>query len=476
LVESVRVFELFNEICAIPHGSGNMEKISRYCLEFAEKNGLQSYRDEAYNVILYKKGSAGYEDTEPVILQGHLDMVCQKTEDCKIDFLKDGITSYVDGDFIKAKGTTLGADNGIAVAMIMAILESDTVIHPPIEAVFTVDEEVGMLGAMALDCERLSAKKMINLDAGGPDVLTVSCAGGINMTMSKAYMPETVKGHKVKITLQGLAGGHSGVEIHKGRVNANVLMGRILNHAMQQHAFAICSLCGGDKDNVITNHCEAELATADGEALQKTLESYLLTVKEEISEREPDFEATVVVEREDAYKVIPKSDGQALIQALACAPSGVLEMSAAIEGLVETSINPGVLKVDEQSSSLTFSMRSNKNTALMALLEKMESYANAFGYEHESYGYYLPWEFNSQSVMQGLYTQAYRNFYGSEPQVRAIHAGLECGVFASKIKNIDCIAIGPQTYDVHSVDERLSISSTQECFVLLQNVLKACTL
>jgi len=470
-----RIFDYFKEICAIPRGSGHMDKISAYCLDFAKTHNLRAVRDEANNVIIYKPASKDSINQEPIILQGHLDMVCQKEETCDIDFLTEGITTYIDGDYIKAKGTTLGADNGIAVTMILAILESDEVTHPPIEAVFTTDEEIGMIGASALSADLLSAKKMINLDAEEPEYLTVSCAGGMRLTMHESYMAEQVKGQKIRIVLQGLLGGHSGVEIHKGRVNANHLAGRILNHLYKKVPFSLASYHGGDKDNVITNYCVVELVTQNEELLVKELNHHLSEIKQEIIEREPDFAPLVEAKEEGEFSVLPDSNAQKLIAALVCAPNGVIEMSASISGLVETSINLGIVDAKNGACSLTFAMRSNKNSALLALNERMECFAKSFGFGSNSSGYYPPWEYNENSSLQSIYIESYKNKFGKEPIVTALHAGLECGVFAAKIKDLDCIAIGPELKDVHSVSERLSISSTKDCFALLLDVLYNCS-
>lgn len=470
-----RIFDYFEQISSIPRGSGHMEQISAYCLDFAKAHNLKAVRDEANNVIIYKPASKDSTNQEPVILQGHLDMVCQKEETCDIDFLTDGIQTYIDGDYIKAKGTTLGADNGIAVAMILAILESDDIKHPPIEAVFTSDEEIGMLGANALSAEHLSAKKMINLDAGEPEFLTVSCAGGMRITMHDSYTSEQVKGQKIHIVLHGLLGGHSGVEIHKGRVNANNLAGRILNHLYKKMPFSLVSIHGGDKDNVITNYCEIELITQNEELLVKELNDCLAEIKQEIIEREPDFESIVEVKEKGEFAVLPDSNVRKLIAALVCAPSSVLEMSASIADLVETSINLGIVKAKSDACDLTFAMRSNKDSALLALNERMETFAKTLGFCSDSSGYYPPWEYNDKSTLQSMYVQAYKNIFGKEPIITAIHAGLECGMFAAKIKDLDCIAFGPETIDVHSVSERLSISSTKECYALLLDMLSNCS-
>ena len=468
------VFKYFEEISSIPRGSGNMERISQYCVDFAEAHSLRVIRDGANNVVIFKGGSAGYEDSMPVILQGHLDMVCQKTSDCDIDFEKDGLDIYIDGDFIKANGTTLGADNGIAVAMIMALLESDTIPHPPIEAVFTTDEEIGLIGAGKLDMSVLSGKKMINLDSEDPSVLTVSCAGGSEFKLILPFERRMVKGKKIVISLSGLQGGHSGVCIDKGRVNADVLMGRVLNFAKSAADFDIILVNGGDKGNAIPLACVAELACEKAEVLAEETAAYLDVIKAEISAREPDFEYSVSVSDSAEYKALDSAAKDKLIFALLCAPNGVQEMSAEIEGLVETSLNLGVLRTEESRAVIQFALRSNKQSALCFLEKKLLNFADMLEGETETGGHYPPWEYNDNSELQKMYKFAYAEKHGEEPAVEAIHAGLECGLFSSAIEGIDCISIGPRMYDIHTVNERLSISSTAETFEVLKSVLKMC--
>jgi len=473
-LEPARVFHYFEEISAIPRGSGHMEAISRYCMAFAEAHGLRAIRDEANNVIIYKEASCGYEKSKPVILQGHLDIVCQKDADSTIDFENEGLTLYTEGDYIRARGTTLGADNGIAVAMILSVLESDSLAHPPLEAVFTTDEEIGMIGAGKLSMNVLKGKKMINLDAEDPETITVSCAGGICLKMTLPYVRKAATGRRIKLVLQGLIGGHSGVEIDKGRVNANVLMGRILNHCIQVANFSIISVDGGDRDNVITNRCVADLVASNADALFKELEAYLAVVKAELADREPNFAPQIQLLEQGEFEVLADNAQKALIFALGSAPSGVIDMSMTIAGLVETSLNLGVLKTEKDNVAMTFSIRSNKSTAMTALLEKMQAFAGGMGFSFESYGYYPPWEFKDHSELQALYKQIYKKHYGREPIVTAIHAGLECGIFAAGIQELDCIAIGPRLEAVHTTGEQLSISSTKETYELLTELLERC--
>lgn len=473
-IEPSQVFKYFEEICSIPHGSGNMDAISGYCVKFAEENGLKVICDNAKNVIIYKQGTKGYENSEPVILQGHIDMVCQKTEDSEIDFEKDGLKIFADGDFIKADGTTLGADNGIAVSMIMAVLASKTLEHPPIEAVFTTDEEIGMIGAGKLDINALKGRKMINLDAEEADILTVSCAGGSDFTITVPVDRKVKHGVKVLLEIRNLKGGHSGVEIDKGRVNANILAGRILNYAKKMMDFDIVKINGGTKGNAIPFSCDAELAAEDGRALVTLIEDYFEVVRNEISAREEKCSVAVKIEDEGDFEVLGTAARDKIIYMLLTTPNGIVDMSAEIDGLVETSLNLGILKTENDRIIMNYALRSNKKSALAFLEDKLGAFAAYNNCKSEVSGRYQPWEFKDNSFMQKLYIDSFYEKFGKKPQVAAIHAGLECAVFSSEIDDLDCIAIGPDMFGVHTVNEKLSISSTKAIFELLCEILKKC--
>lgn len=468
-----RVFYYFEELTKIPHGSGDMDKIASFCVDFAKKHNLKYYHDKENNVVIYKNGTNGLENAEPIILQGHLDMVCQKTEDSSIDFLKDSLEIFIDGDFIKAKNTTLGADNGIAVASVLAILESDSYTHPPIEAVFTTDEETGMVGANYLDTSVLKSKRMINIDSEEDDTMTVSCAGGTDFSATFNFQREAVNGTEIELILKGLKGGHSGIEIDKGRVNANILAGRVLNH-LKTTDFNLLSINGGDKTNAITNLCKIRVCVKNIEQFTKAATEYLEIIKNEISAREPDFCYELNTLETGSFEAINKESTNAVIYALTCMPNGVLDMSAEISGLVETSLNLGILTTDENKTELKTSLRSNKMSALQALEDRLKAFFSVLPCECTTFDKYPSWEFNSNSTLQGLFKEIYERETGEKLKVEAIHAGLECGVFASEIKDFDCISIGPTMFDVHTVKERLSISSTERTFKILLKVLENC--
>lgn len=470
--DASRAFYFFERICSIPHGSGDMNRIADFCERFAIEHGLKYVRDEADNIVIYKPASSGYESAEPIVLQGHMDMVCQKADGVEKDFANEGIEPFVDGDFIKAKGTTLGADNGIAIAIILAILESKEYKHPPIEAIFTVDEEIGLLGAGKLNCSCLNGKKMINIDSEEDDTVTVSCAGGRNFIVDVPLTREAKAGSRVSITLRDLQGGHSGIEIHKGRVNANILMARVLNHFRRADSVNLISINGGDKSNAITNLCTAELLVDNAGDFVKQANEYLNDIKCEISARESDFEYIISSSEGEGAEVITNELKNQLVCALVASPQGVIDMSADIEGLVETSMNLGILKTSAENMRINYSFRSNKRTAMDYLEEKMYALYSTIPCEIKISGGYPSWEYKADSPLRELYCSCYAEHYGKSPKIEAIHAGLECGVFDSKIANLDCISVGPNMFDVHTFNERLSISSTENVFRVILKVLE----
>lgn len=467
-----KAIEHFYEICKIPHGSGNMAKISDFCVDFAKQNKLKYVKDNACNVIIYKNASAGFEAFEPIILQGHLDMVCQKETGLAFDFLSDGIRVLKNGDFLTADGTTLGADNGIAVAIIMAILESETLSHPAIEAVFTTDEEIGMLGASALDVSLLKSRKMINIDSEEDDTVTVSCAGGLDFTATKKLETSEKTGTELSIAISGLKGGHSGVEIDKHRVNANILMGRILSAINAD--FDLISINGGDKGNAIPNCCKALILTDDADKISAEINSIYSQISDEIVANEGDFKLNTEVLDTKSTLVFEKDAKNDVIYTLLLTPNGIINMSAEIDGLVETSLNLGILKTEDDIITMHFALRSNKKTALEFLAERLKVFYKNLDFETNTGGFYPPWEYKANSKLQELYCKTYKETVGVAPKVEAIHAGLECAVFSGSIEGLDCISIGPSLYDVHTVNEKMSLSSTEKLLNILLKMLEDC--
>lgn len=457
-----RVFHYFEEISSIHRGSGDRDAISQYCIDFANSHNLEYFTDNEKNVVIYKDGTKGYENAEHIILQGHLDMVCQKTEECTIDFLNDGLDIYIDGDFIKANGTTLGADNGIAVSMVLAILESDDIAHPPIEAIFTTDEETGMYGAKGLDMSILKGRRMVNIDSEEDDCITVSCAGGSDFKAFTKLNRSKKIGDKVTITLKGLRGGHSGIEINSGKLNANKVMGKALKTLSDKLDFEIISIDGGDKPNAITNRCEVVMCV-NGD-YKDTLNKTLNEVKDGIIEIEENcgFELRIINDCE--CETLGSKLTQDICDILYTTPNAVIKMSDSIENLVETSLNLGVLYTDDDSLVFHYALRSNKKAGLYELEDEMKEFFRKFNFEIDTFGHYPPWEYRENSQLRDMYKELYTEVFGKAPRIEAIHAGLECGVFADGIADFDCIAIGPNIFDAHTVNERLSIKSTQAVF------------
>ncbi|MBQ4119572.1 MAG: aminoacyl-histidine dipeptidase [Clostridia bacterium] len=466
-----KVFYYFSEISNIPRGSGNMEKIADYCEKFSKNLNLKYIRDDADNVVIFKDGANGGENAEPIILQGHLDIVCQATEDTEIDFLKDGLQLLREGDFIKAKGTTLGADNGIAIAYIMAILASSDIKHPPIEAVFTTDEEIGLLGAGALDCSALKAKRMLNLDSETEDILTVSCAGGQDVTLRLPIKKALTRGHKITVNIKGLLGGHSGAAINKGRTNANILLGEILYRLQEKYDFNIISLKGGTKTNAIPQSAGVELCIQNAKEILNLIKNIETEYCNTIKPIEPDFYIEAKLGDVSEYKAFDNETTANIINLLNELPNGVIKMSEEISGLVETSLNLGILTTEDAKVSLHFALRSNKEASLHGLTDEVLNLGKNYNCESETAGFYPPWEYNPQSPLRELYKTCFNKVFNKEINIEAIHAGLECGVFANKIKGLDCISVGPNLFDVHTPNERLDILSAVKTFNLILKVL-----
>lgn len=458
-----RVFYYFEKLSAIPHGSGNTDKISDYCMEVAAALGLSAEKDKWNNVIIRKAASKGYEDHPTVILQGHLDMVCEKDADCTIDFTKDGLDLALDGDFLYAKGTTLGGDDGIAIAMVLAILEDKTLVHPPIEALFTTDEETGMYGAEGLDASALRGKLLLNIDSEEEGILTVSCAGGARAAIELPLTRGNVHMPCYKVTLGGLIGGHSGVEIGTGRQNANVMLGKFL--ATLPFAYRILDIGGGMKDNAIPRESVAAVA-CEGD-LRAAAEDF---VKANRTEADPDL--AITVEPTGAQSGFDAESSQRIAAFLATVPNGVQKMSTDIAGLVQTSLNLGILKIEEDRLVSTFAVRSSVGSEKAELLDELCSVAESYGGSFSSHGHYPAWEYRKDSPLRDTMVHVYKRMYGTAPQVVAIHAGLECGLFAGKIDGLDAVSFGPNLYDIHTSRERLSISSTERTYTYLCEILK----
>lgn len=473
-LEPKEVFGYFEEICSIPHPSYKEKKLSDYCVDFAQKHGLEVHQDSIGNIIIVKEATAGYENVEPLIIQGHLDMVCEKEPGCKIDFENEGLRLQIEGDYITAQGTTLGGDDGIAIAYALAILASDTLEHPRIEAVFTVCEEVGMEGAEAIDLSGLKGHKLLNLDSEEEGYLLTSCAGGCraNVILPAAY--ETRHGSVYEITVDGLIGGHSGAEIDKGRANSNLLMGRVLMELEGKLEYSILSMSGGLKDNAIPRETKASviLNTQDADRFESLIRELGSVIAKEYAVTDPDIRITAVSGGVAEAKALTKACRRRVISLIALLPNGIQSMSADIKGLVETSLNLGILILDEKELTLRYAVRSSVRTAKEYLVEKLRFLTEELGGSLTTEGNYPAWEYRKDSALREDMVRVYREMYGKEPVIQAIHAGLECGLLAGKIKDLDAVSIGPDMVSIHTTEEKLSISSTKRVWDYIVEVIK----
>lgn len=479
-----RVFYYFNEIASIPHGSRNTKAISDYLIGFADTHGLKFRQDDMGNVIIWKNGKG----KTPVILQGHMDMVCEKEPDCDKDMEKEGLDLYIDADELKAKGTTLGGDDGIAVAMTLAILEDDDPDIPPIEAIFTVDEEIGMLGAAAIDVSDIDGRTMINIDSEAEGVLTVSCAGGV---VANAIMDIVREEHEKRaglsiydIRVDGLIGGHSGIEIHKNRANAIVLLGRLLQRLRDEEGIRIIDIDGGAKDNAIavSAHVRILLSVNADAAIQRITEEYMSDIRSEFSTTDPGISIiSKKMNEDDIPDNIVSLDERStdhLIYMLCCLPNGIQRMSPDVEGLVQTSLNMGILKITGNAEDkderviLTFCVRSSVASEKDALKRRLKDGMSVIGGIVEFEGEYPGWQYLKDSKLRELIREVYISQYKKEPVIEAVHAGVECGFFADKLPELDCVSIGPDLSEIHTFRESMNILSVGRTYDLVREVLR----
>ena len=474
--EPKEVLRFFEEICSIAHGSTNTTAISDYLVKFAEDRGLSYRQDEAENVIIRKPGTAGYENSAVVIIQGHIDMVAVKDDDCDKNMDTDGLDAEVvqiDGeDWITAKGTSLGGDDGIAVAYALALLDSDDIPHPPLECVFTTDEEIGMLGAAALDVSDLQGRIFINMDSEDEGVFTVSCAGGVRATGTVPYDKETKRGTVVSAKLSGFAGGHSGVEINKGRMNACIACGRAVNAVNHTVPLQLVHISGGAKDNAIATFAEVSFLVPDDqtEAAVKALEKAVNEIKAEYASVEKGIVLSVNTEKKETVCFTKKST-DTVLALLMIYPNGVRRMNPDMKDMVQTSLNLGVMQTTDDAFVLTSALRSSSATEKEYMLNQVKAAVALAGGTVTTVGEYPGWEYMPESLLRDTMVAAYKEQYGSEPVVEGIHAGLECGLFASKINGLDCISYGPMMRNVHTTGERLNIPSVERTWKLTKNAL-----
>ena len=470
-LQPANVFAYFEKLCSIPHGSGNTKAISDYLVSFAKEQGLRYIQDELNNVILFAQATAGYEDHAPVVLQGHMDMVCEKDEDCTIDMDTQGLDVTHDGKFVFAKGTTLGGDNGIAVAYALALLADKTIPHPALEVILTVDEETGMFGATGIDLSMLKGLTLINLDSEDEGIFTVSCAGGARGTITLPVQRRAVYGPCVRLTVEGLQGGHSGVEIHKNLANANKVMAEFLSRVQKLMPLCITKLSGGAKDNAIPRSCQVTLV-ALGMYIER-INDIAAQLQAELREQYDEPEAIVRGDDVDALggNALTTEDTAKVIALLSAAPNGVQSWSEDIDGLVQTSLNLGIVTLDEQLQ-MTFAVRSSVNREKRELLDKLKALAEFYDGGYSEVGDYPAWEYKKESDLRDTMVRVYTQMFGKAPEVVAIHAGLECGILSDKLPGLDCVSIGPQMHDIHTSREKLDIASTERTWNFLLEVLK----
>lgn len=469
-LEPQSVFHWFEELCRIPHGSGNTRAISDYLAAFGRDRGLAVRQDALGNVIITKPGTPGYENAPAVMLQGHMDMVCEKDADCAKDMAREGLDLAVDGDTVYAKGTTLGADDGIAVAMALALLDSRDIPHPPLEAVLTVDEEIGMLGASGIDLTGLQSRLLINLDSEVEGVFTAGCAGGARAEIAMPIKRDAFTGETVKISVSGLLGGHSGIEIDRGRANAVALLGRVLCAVMRETESRLVSLSGGGMDNAIPVSADAVIVVEDREKALAACREMGKTFRREYAVIDGNVTVTAAPRQADEQPMDTDSTRR-ILALLQCAPNGVQERSREVEGLVQTSLNLGILETRDDSLRASFCVRSNVNSQKDMLLQRLELLCGLLGGEFSVSGSYPAWEFRADSPLRTLMAEVFTEQYGHAPMVEVIHAGVECGLLADKLPGLDGVSIGPELTQIHTPRERMHIASVRRTWNLVTETL-----
>ena len=462
---SEKALRFFEEFSKIPRGSGNTKAIADYLVDFAKARGLECYRDESDNVVIRKAATAGYEDRPGVILQGHTDIVALKNPDCPINMEKEGLDLYRDGDLLRARGTTLGGDDGVAMAYAMAILDSDDIAHPELEAVFTSDEETGLIGATALDASVLRGRLLINIDSDEEGIFTVGCAGGARVDINLPVKVKTHIGQIYTLSISGFKGGHSGVEIDKNRANAIKAMAEILS---KLEDVKLGKASAGSADNAIPSDAQVIFTTKSPILeISDVINSVAETLPEGETQKKFNLEMNI-----SSAKVIDVEASANILALIGEMPNGVMRMMEDIEGLVETSLNMGILSLDGKALNLTISVRSAKGAEKAKLLDTIKDIAEKHGAGVSVRGQYPAWEYRKESHLRDVMCKVYSDMYGKDATVVTIHAGLECGIFSDKMEGLDCVSIGPDNKDIHTPEERLSLSSFNRVYEYIINVLK----
>lgn len=476
-LEPQRVFYYFEEMTKIPHGTFDTKRVSDWCVGIANELGLECLQDDANNVIIKKPATEGYEDAEPVIIQGHLDMVCEKTQDSTHDFSKDPLDIYVEDGFIKARNTTLGADDGIAVAYAFAILESKDIPHPALEVVFTTDEETGMVGANAIDLSVLKGRMLINLDSDVEGTILAGCEGGYEHIIELPVEREEKEGTIVSININGLQGGHSGLDIHEQRGNANKLNGRLLMLLHQEGVdYQIASLKGGILPNVITPFATTEIVVCPCcvDKAVEIIKQYEADLKVEFGADEPNLVFTVETKEGQKVQALTKESTQKVVFFVTTTPDGVQCYSRDIKGLVETSLNLGIVDLRDEDVFMNFRCRSGVLSKKANLKLQLNAWAEYFGAKANIINEYPAWVYKVDSKLRPIVVDTYKHLFDKEPIVTTVHAGLECGLFADKLPGLDSVSFGPAAYEVHSVKERVDIASVERMWHFLKTILRNC--
>ena len=467
------VLHYFCEISEVPRGSGHNEKISAYLAEFAKEHGISYVQDESLNIIMYKPASEGYEAHTPVIIQGHMDMVCVTEPGTAHDFENEPLKLFVEDGYIGAKGTTLGGDDGIAIAMGMALMADDTISHPALELVITTDEETGMDGAKNLDASLLKGKYMLNLDSEEEGTVLAGCAGGLGAEIILPIKKESAGGHKVCVTVSGLQGGHSGSEINRNRTNAVLLLARYLFEVRETAEYAVISMYGGEKSNAIPSFAQAEIVvdSSEREEFKAATKALLEKYRKELAVSEPEVSIQLEEQGEGKYEIMHPTSFEKLLFLLINAPNGVQAMSASLPGLVESSLNLGIFSAKDESAHFRYSVRSSVGSYKYYIRDRLAYLAEFMGAEFVSGAEYPAWEYRPDSPLRDLFIRVFREDYGYEPKVEAIHAGLECGLICEKIPDIDIVSLGPDMCAIHTPKERLGIESSVRVYRFIEHLL-----
>ncbi len=464
----------FEEISAIPRASYHEEKIAEYLCEFARARGLEYYRDDTNNVLVCAPATAGREGEPAILLQGHTDMVCEKNEGVAHDFDTEGLELYEQDGWIRARGTTLGADDGVAVAVMLYVLDGGVSSHPALECLFTSAEEVGLDGAKAFDYSKISARRMINMDGADETLILAGCAGGMRSSVEfPIATTKTCAKYVARITVRGLYGGHSGEDIDKGRANANILMGRVLYSLSKSLELGLVEIHGGMKDNAIPRECVALVTTENFGALEALVEKLSVSLFDGLCRDDSGFELCAeLVSENESVEVIERALAARIVTLMHTAKNGIFEMNNDVKGLVEWSRNLGIVDCNKDGAELVFSTRSSFESRIDASAEELDDLAHAFGATTRHYNRYPGWSYAPVSKIREDYVRAFETLFGYKPAITTIHAGLECGFISEAVPDMDIICSGPLTLDLHSPDERLNKASFERFFTVIKAILE----